>query len=174
MNIINDIICGDSLEVLKKIESDSIALIVTSPPYWNLKDYGVNGQYGQCSYDEYLEQMLNVFAECQRVLRPNGKLAIITPIIPLPKNVDSSSHTRKLLNISNDIEYKILNSSLTQKLNRYSLFIWQKQTTKKMFGSYPYPPNIYEDNTIEFINVFVKEGKPPKIPKEIKEKSKLT
>ncbi|MBD3266961.1 site-specific DNA-methyltransferase [bacterium] len=59
-------------------------------------------------------------------------------------------------------------------LFRYSLFVWQKQTTVKIFGSYPYPPNIYEDNTIEFINVFVKEGKTIHMPWEIKEHSKLT
>jgi DNA modification methylase len=171
---INKIICGDALQELKNIESDSIALAVTSPPYWNLIDYNVEGQYGQCPYDEYLEQMLNVFAETQRVLRPNGKLAIVTPIVPIPKSVDDTTHTRKFFNISNDIEYKILSSDRTKLLHRFSLYIWQKQTTKKMFGSYPYPPNIYEDNTIEFINVFVKDGKPPKVPKEVKEHSKIT
>lgn len=170
---INKIICGDALEELKKIESDSVALAVTSPPYWNLIDYEVEGQYGQCPYEEYLEQMLNVFAETQRVLRPNGKLAIVTPIVPLSKSIDNSTHTRKLVNISNDLEFKILKSDKTKLLHRFSLYIWQKQTTKKMFGSYPYPPNIYEDNTIEFINIFVKDGKPPVIPKEVKEHSKI-
>ena len=173
-NYINKIICGDALNELKNIESESIALVVTSPPYWNLVDYDVDGQYGQCSYDEYLEQMQNVFAETERVLRPNGKLAIITPIVPLSKSIDDSIHTRKIVNISNDIEFKILNSPRTKNLHRFSLYIWLKQTSKKMFGSYPYPPNIYEDNTIEFINVFVKDGKPPKVPKEVKEKSKIT
>jgi len=43
-----------------------------------------------------------------------------------------------------------------------------------MFGSYPYPPNIYEDNTIEFINVFVKEGKPPPLPREAKDASRIS
>jgi len=171
---LNKIICGDALQEIKNIESESIALAVTSPPYWNLADYEVEGQYGQCSYEEYLEQMLDVFAETQRILRPNGKLAIVTPIVPLAKSVDNSTHTRKLANISNDIEFKILKSSQTKLLHRVSLYIWQKQTTKKMFGSYPFPPNIYEDNTIEFINVFVKDGKPPKVPKEVKEYSKIT
>lgn len=171
---INKIICGDALKELKNIESESIALAVTSPPYWNLIDYSVEGQYGQCRYDEYLEQMLDVFAETQRVLRPNGKIAIVTPIVPLSKSVDDSTHTRKLVNVSNDIECQLLKSDKTKLLHRFSLYIWQKQTTKKMFGSYPYPPNIYEDNTIEFINIFVKDGKPPKVSKEIKERSKIT
>lgn len=172
-NQINKIICGDALQELKNIDSDTIALVVTSPPYWNLIDYEIEGQYGQCTYEEYLEQMLSVFAETQRVLRPNGKLAIVTPIVPVAKSIDDSTHTRKLANISNDIEFKILSSLRSRLLHRFSLYIWQKQTTKKMFGSYPFPPNIYEDNTIEFINVFVKDGKPPKVSKQVKEYSRI-
>lgn len=171
-NFINKITCDDALKTMKLLDDNSISLIVTSPPYWNLIDYGVDGQYGQCSYEEYLYQMLNIFKESSRILEPNGKIAYITPIVPVSKSVDSSTHTRKLLNISADIERKVLDSNLG--LHRFSLYIWQKQTSKKMFGSYPYPPNIYEDNTIEFINVLVKEGSPKKIPQEIKEYSKIT
>ena len=170
-NYINKIICGDAVTEMKNIEANTISLIVTSPPYWNLVDYGVDGQYGQCSYEEYLDQMLNVYRESERILEPNGKIALVVPIMPLSKAVDDSSHTRKLLNLSSDIEQKVIKSNLD--LHRFSLYIWQKQTTKKMFGSYPFPPNIYEDNTIEFINVFVKGGQPKKLSKEIKELSKM-
>lgn len=171
-NFINKITCDDAFKTMKLLDDNSISLIVTSPPYWNLIDYGVDGQYGQCSYEEYLYQMLDIFKESARILESNGKIAYITPIVPVSKSVDSSTHTRKLLNISADIERKVLDSNLG--LHRFSLYIWQKQTTKKMFGSYPYPPNIYEDNTIEFINILVKEGTPKKIPQEIKEYSKIT
>ena len=170
--LINKITCDDALKTMKQIHDNSISLIVTSPPYWNLIDYGVDGQYGQCSYDDYLEQMLLVFKESVRILEPNGKIAYITPIVPLSKTADSSNHTRKLLNISSDIERRVLDANIG--LNRFSLYIWQKQTSKKMFGSYPYPPNIYEDNTIEFINVLVKEGTPKKLPQEVKEYSRLS
>jgi DNA modification methylase len=57
---------------------------------------------------------------------------------------------------------------------RFSLYVWQKQTTEKMFGSYPYPPNLYEQNTIEFISVLVKDGKPEIIPERVKEAAKIT
>jgi len=166
---INKIICGDALSEMKNFDDNSISLIVTSPPYWNLVDYEVEGQYGQGTYEEYLNQMLQIYIESERILEPNGKIALVVPIVPLPKAVDDSTHTRKLLNLSSDIEQKVLNSNTS--LHRFSLYIWQKQTTKKMFGSYPYPPNIYEDNTIEFINVFVKDGQPKKLAKEIKERS---
>ncbi len=59
-------------------------------------------------------------------------------------------------------------------LERYSLFVWQKQTSKMMFGSYPQPGNIIENNTIEFINVYVKPGKPPRFADEVKAANRLT
>jgi len=158
--------------VLRQLPSGCIALAVTSPPYWNTIDYQVDGQIGQCSYEDYLAQLLEVWRETERVLLPNGKLAIITPIMPIPKSSMAEQHTRHLKNLSSDIEHTILGH--IQSLYRYSLFVWQKQTTVKMFGSYPYPPNIYEDNTIEFINVFVKEGEPIPVPREVKEASRLT
>lgn len=165
------IINGDSLETLKELPDESIALAITSPPYWNVKDYDHPKQIGQTDYNEYLNELLKVWQETERVLIPNGKLAIVTPILPIPKKDNNNQHTRHLKNINADIEHIILEET---GLNRFSLFVWQKQTTEKMFGSYPYPPNLYEDNTIEFINVLVKSGKPPKIPQEAKEPSEIT
>jgi DNA modification methylase len=171
MKYINQIICGDALVMMEQIKRESIHLIITSPPYWNLVDYGFKGQIGQSSYEQYIQDLLYVWSEAERVLIPNGKLCINTPIVPIKKEVINEQHTRHIKNINNDIECSILNNTSFQ---RFSLYIWQKQTTEKMFGSYPYPPNIYENNTIEFINVFVKPGEPRKIPKEIKEHSKLS
>jgi len=169
---VDQIFTADALEFMKELPDECIALIVTSPPYWNVKNYEHPKQIGQSSYEQYLEDLLKVWKEAERILIPNGKLAIVSPIMPIPKKLERHNHhTRQLKNINNDIEQTILSDT---NLQRYSLFVWQKQTTEKMFGSYPYPPNIYEDNTIEFINVFVKPGKPPNIPKEAKEPSKLT
>ena len=172
-DLVNEIICGDAAETLRRLPDESIHLVVTSPPYWNLADYGVKGQTGQTDYQTYIHDLLEVWIEVERVLIPNGKLCINTPIIPVPKKVYNKSHTRQLKNINNDIEHSILASGKCF-LERYSLFIWQKQTSVKMFGSYPFPPNLYEDNTIEFINVYVKPGKPRKLSKEIKEASRLS
>src|SRR3546814_604170 len=76
-----------------------------------------------------------------------------------------------LKNIAFDMEKRILENT---DLERYSLFIWQKQTSKMMFGSYPQPGNIIENNTVEFINVYVKPGKPPKFSNEVKQGNKLS
>ena len=168
---IDQIFESDSLKFLRKLPDDCIALAITSPPYWNVKDYEHENQIGPTSYEDYLNTLLDVWKETERILIPNGKLVIVTPILPIPKKVNNEHHTRQYKNINNDIEHTILNNTDFQ---RYSLFIWQKQTSIKMFGSYPFPPNLYEDNTIEFINVLVKSGEPPKISKEAKEPSKLT
>lgn len=169
----NQVLCGDAAQVLSQLPDDAVHLIVTSPPYWNLVDYGVEGQIGQASYEKYLDDLLEVWAQVERVLVPNGKLCINTAIVPVPKKGDNRHHTRQLKNLNNDIEYSILYRGRCA-LQRYGLFIWQKQTSVKMFGSYPYPPNLYEDNTVEFINVFVKPGKPRSLPKAVKERSRLT
>ncbi|HEX40514.1 MAG TPA: site-specific DNA-methyltransferase [Phycisphaerales bacterium] len=166
--VIND----DALNTLAKMPDRCVALIVTSPPYWNVVDYGIKGQIGQTSYEQYISDLVPIWEEAERVLIPNGKLAIVTPIMPIPKKVMNSGHTRHLKNINNDIEQSILRN--IPALDRLSLFVWQKQTSVKMFGSYPFPPNIYEDNTIEFINVYVKQGAPPGITKEAKVPSELT
>jgi DNA modification methylase len=59
-------------------------------------------------------------------------------------------------------------------LQLFSIYVWEKQTTEKMFGSYPFPPNLYERNYIEFISVFIKPGKSRVLPAEVKEASKIT
>ncbi len=169
---VDQILQGDSETRLRELPDNCIALAVTSPPYWDVVDYGVDGQLGQTSYERYLEQMIGVWTETTRVLIPNGKLAIVTPIMPIPKSQIGNQHTRHLKNIAADIEASILRE--ISDLHRYSLFVWKKQTTTKMFGSYPYPPNIYEDNTIEFINVYVKDGSPPPIERAAKGRSKLS
>jgi len=69
----NTIICGDCLEELKKFPSECIDTIMTSPPYWGLRDYGVEGQLGlEKTLDEYLEKLLQITAELKRVLKPTG------------------------------------------------------------------------------------------------------
>ncbi|MGP1544533.1 MAG: DNA-methyltransferase, partial [Candidatus Fimenecus sp.] len=58
------------------IENESVKLVVTSPPYWNLKDYFKIGQIGQESYATYLKRMKTVWSECYKKLSPEGSLWI--------------------------------------------------------------------------------------------------
>jgi modification methylase len=166
---INQLQLGDAAHVMADIPDQSVDLIVTSPPYWTAVEY--EGQEGAWpTYEMYLDDMMRVWRQSARVLRQNGKLCINAPIMPIPKNV-IVQHTRHLKNIAFDIEQRIFQET---DLLRYSLFVWQKQTSKMMFGSYPYPGNLIENNTVEFINVYVKSGKPPRFEDAIKEANRLS
>ena len=164
--LINKVIVGNALTKLGHIEDNSVDMIVTSPPYWNavVYDKDVN-----TDYESYLTNLIHIFSECSRVLRPNGKLAINTPIMPIPKAIIKQD-LRHVKDISSDLNSKILEKT---NLNLFSLYVWQKQTSKLMFGSYPFPGNLLENNTIEFIRVYTKPGKPKKYPKFVKENEKL-
>ena len=66
---------GDALETMKQMEDESINCCVTSPPYWGLRDYGVDGQLGlEKTPEEYVAKMVEVFREVKRVLRKDGTL----------------------------------------------------------------------------------------------------
>ena len=69
----NKIFHGDCLEVLTKLQSESIDCIVTSPPYWALRDYGVSGQLGrESTFEEYITKLCDIFDEVKRVLKNKG------------------------------------------------------------------------------------------------------
>jgi DNA modification methylase len=167
--IVDQLVVGHAASIMADFPDGVIDLIVTSPPYWTAVEYD-GGENPWHSYDDYLADMHSVWTQCARVLRPNGKLCINAPIMPIPKQL-IKQHTRHLKNIAFDIEHKILAET---DLERYALFVWQKQTSKMMFGSYPYPGNIIENNTVEFINVYVKPGKPPKFNTNIKQANAMT
>jgi len=87
------IVIGTS-ENMSMITSESVDLIVTSPPYWNLKNYGTDDQIGNSNYEEYLERMNKVWSECFRVSKNSGALVI---------NVNSRRHQGKFYPIAFDI-----------------------------------------------------------------------
>ncbi len=187
MNFKNKVFFDDSRN-MKNIPNESVDLIITSPPYFNIKDYSkdgyqnkklsksAKGQIGDLvCYDEFIDELLTVWKECQRVLKPNGKLCINTPLMPMLKKDMSTHHNRDIFDINSDIQNSIRKG--TEKMYLMDLYIWNRTnaTKKLMFGSYPYPRNYYAQNTSEFIAVYVKDGKPiNNITTEIKEQSKLT
>ena len=75
MKFFNTIINGDSLEVIKTLPDGSVNCCITSPPYWGLRDYGVEGQLGlEKTPEEYVTKMNAVFREVRRVLKDDGTL----------------------------------------------------------------------------------------------------
>ena len=157
------------------MKTGSVDLIVTSPPYLNVKRYNDDAnQAGNIgSFPNYIQQLLRVWNECGRVLKPNGKIAINTPIMPMPKKTVDTHHNRHTYNIDSAIHQSILEQT---SLFFLDTFIWRRTNGQGqlMFGSYPYPGNLYSQNTVEFISIYVKAGKPMKRARHIKESSRLT
>ena len=167
------IIIGDSRKMVE-VENNTTHLVVTSPPYWSIKNYGIEGQigYGQ-SLHEYLKDLYRVWKESYRILEPGRRLVI---------NI-GDQFARSIIYG----RYKIipLHSEIIAQCEEIGFdymgsIIWQKKTTMNttgganVMGSYPYPPNGMVEIDYEHILIFKKPGKSKKFPKEIKEKSKLT
>lgn len=175
---------------MREIPDGRVDLVVTSPPYFNIKDYAKdgwqnhahssskNGQLGDISdYSLFIAELAKVWAECERVLKPNGKLAINAPLMPMRKRDLCTHYNRHIFDLNADIQHSILQRKSTAMF-LYDVFIWNRTNASKslMFGSYPYPRNFYAQNTSEFISVYVKDGKPPAngIHESMRERSKLT
>ena len=72
---LNKIYCEDCRATMARMPGDFVNCIVTSPPYWGLRDYGVDGQFGlEKTPEEYIAQMVEIFREARRVLRDDGVL----------------------------------------------------------------------------------------------------
>ena len=159
---------------MEQIADNSVNLIITSPPYWTLKDYDVEGQIGtgSNSYDYYISELNKVWKECVRVLAPDGKICInIMPFLLTGKAARFDRRETRI--VLGDIE-KFMDS--TNCMFQFGLYIWDKRKIARFssFGSYPYPPNIFSTYPYEWITVFSKAGKREPVSKEIKDKSKLT
>lgn len=69
------ILCGQAVIELKNLPSESVQCSITSPPYFRLRDYGIDGQIGlEETLDEYIEKLVNVFRELRRILKKDGIL----------------------------------------------------------------------------------------------------
>ncbi|HEY89677.1 MAG TPA: site-specific DNA-methyltransferase [Thermoflexia bacterium] len=159
--------------LMPEVTDEGVALVVTSPPYYAIKDYDVEGQigYGQ-SLHEYLRDLYRVWRECYRVLLPGSRLCVNIgdqfaratqfgryKVIPLHAEIISQAE---------QIGFDYLGA-----------IIWQKRTTLKtsggavIMGSYPHPPNGVVELDYEYILLFKKLGK-REIAREQREAAAMT
>ena len=185
-NFMNKVFYKSSKQ-MSELKESSIDLIITSPPYFNIKNYSMDGKQLtkhssekkddiglNQTFDNYIKELLIVWKECERVLKPNGKLCINSPLMPMLKSDVKTHYNRHIFDLQSSIQQSIINNT---SLFLYDLYVWNRTNPSKrlMFGSYPYPRNFYAQNTIEFIAVFVKDGiNKNKIIKKVKDSSKLS
>lgn len=164
---------GDSRR-MEELKDESVHLIVTSPPYWQLKDYGNGSQIGfNDSYEDYINNLNLVWKECYRVLQ-NGCRLCVNIGDQFARSVYYGRY--KII----PIREEIIKFCETISFDYMGAIIWQKVTTcnttggATIMGSFPYPRNGIIKLDYEFILIFKKLGEQPKVSKEIREKSKLT
>ena len=164
----------DDSRIMNLVEDQSVHLIVTSPPYWNIKDYNHSEQIGNSQlYEEYLLDMKKVIQECFRVLHEGCRIAINIG----DQYLRATEHGRyrvqpipaDLISIGRDVGFDFMGN-----------IIWRKVSTTNTTGGGSWMGSIYfpRDGHItyehEYILLFKKLGTAPKVTKEQKEKSKLT
>lgn len=159
---------------MREVLDGSVHLIVTSPPYWQLKDYGSDSQIGYYdSYEDYINNLNLVWSECYRVLHNGCRLCI-----NIGDQFARSAYYGRYRVIP--IRTEIIRFCETIGLGYMGAIIWQKFSTcnttggASVMGSYPYPRNGIIKLDYEFILVFKKPGTAPSVSKEVKEQSKLT
>jgi len=167
------IIIGDS-RGMTELADESIHLVITSPPYWQLKDYGPEEQIGyNDTYQDYINNLNLVWMECHRVLYKGCRLCI-----NIGDQFARAVYYGRYKVIP--IRTEIIKFCETIGFDYMGAIIWQKVTTcnttggATIMGSFPYPRNGIVKLDYEFILIFKKQGNPPKVSKEIKEQSKLS
>ena len=167
------VINGDSRN-MNELPDNSVDLVITSPPYWQLKDYGIKNQIGYSdSYEEYINHLNLVWNECYRVL-DNGSRLCVNIGDQFARAVYYGRY--KVI----PIRTEIIKFCEAIGFDYMGAIMWQKKTTSNttggasLMGSYPYPKNGIISIDYEFILIFKKLGTPKKPSKEIKEMSKMT
>ncbi len=173
MKITHKIINGDSRQ-MSELKEKSVHLIVTSPPYWQLKDYGTEDQIGfNDSYENYINNLNLVWAECFRVLHDGCRLCI-----NIGDQFARSVYYGRYKVIP--IHSEIIKFCETVGFDFMGQIIWQKQTTMNtsgggaVMGSFPHPRNGIVKLDFEYILLFKKQGNAPKPTKEQKENSAMS
>lgn len=157
-----------------EVPDNSVHLIITSPPYWQLKDYGSENQIGfHDNYESYINNLNLVWKECYRILHNGCRLCI-----NIGDQFARSVYYGRYKVIP--IREEIIKFCETIGFDYMGAIIWQKVTTSNttgggvQMGSYPYPRNGILKLDYEFILIFKKLGEAPKPTKEQKELSKMT
>lgn len=157
-----------------ELPDNSIHLVITSPPYWQLKDYGSENQIGfHHSYEDYINNLNLVWKECYRTLYSGCRLCI-----NIGDQFARSVYYGRYKVIP--IREEIIKFCENIGFDYMGAIIWQKVTTSNttgggiQMGSYPYPRNGILKLDYEFILIFKKLGEAPKPTKEEKELSKMT
>jgi len=141
MDILNRVFVGDALTVIKIFPESFINCVVTSPPYWKMRDYEIEFQIGQeNSYEEYIDNLISVFREVKRVLRDDGTLWV---------NIGDKYQDKTLLMIPERFAIRMIDDGWKLR----NVIIWKKKN--------PVPSSAKDRFTVdyEYVYFFTKSGR---------------
>ena len=160
--------------VMDELGDESIHLVVTSPPYWCIKDYGHPDQIGrEQPYEEYLAALRQVMTECHRVLCPGCRMAINIGDQYLRANEHGRYRVQPI-----PADLTVIGRELG--FDFMGAIIWRKVSTTRtsgggvLMGSIYYPRDGHITYEHEYVLLFRKQGAWPKPAAEAKERSRLT
>jgi len=139
----NQIVHFSSSEDMTEVTNESVDFFVTSPPYWNLKNYGTSDQIGASDYEEYLTRMGKVWEQCYLKARQNSILVI---------NINNRRHQKRYYPIAFDIVNRMESWAL------WDVLIWY--IPNALPQAKHYMERLF-DNKFEYLLVFIK-GDPDK------------
>jgi len=165
------IVIGDARD-MREVTNSSVHLVVTSPPYVTSKF-----KRGQpFNVNEYLDLIKAVFKEVWRVLIPDGRFCLNVADVHTKYYYENDNRFYRI-----PLAHMVLQVALDLGFRLLETYIWNKGSNRHkggapgpLFGSYPYPPTIYSNVYWEYIFVLVKPGPRRKVPKTVKERSKLS
>ena len=168
---------GDNRQTLKTLESQSVELIFTSPPYWTIKEYsGKDNEIGSGeSLSEYRESMKKVFSECWRILKDGCYMVVNIGDQFVPTTQERPFH---VIPLGSMMLQDMLDTS--DNANYIGTVKWKKVTTTNnsgggsIMGSHLTPRNALFLMNSEDIHFVRKAGNPPTVSQEQKEKSSFT
>ncbi len=167
------IINGDNRQ-MNELKDNSVHLIITSPPYWQLKDYGTENQIGfNDDYETYINHLNLTWKECYRVLHDGCRLCI-----NIGDQFARSVYYGRYKIIP--IHTEIIKFCEILGLDFMGSIIWQKTTTMNtsggasIMGSFPHPRNGIVKLDFEYILLFKKQGNAPKPTVEQKNNAVMT
>lgn len=160
----------DSTQDMSEINTASIELVLTSPPYWNIIDYKHNKQLGQgLTYNHYIFMLKKTLLECMRVLKEDAFAVFIVGDIRKSAKYLGKEERPKIFSLHSDI----IQYFIEMGFEFHSHIIWKKTSVKKgekgkilycpvgkgKYKNYGTGPFVYTDLSIEHILIFRKPGK---------------
>lgn len=178
---INKVINGDCLDGLKNLPENCIDMVITSPPYFVGKEYNEGADYLNFhkvmeEWEDFSNWLIDIFKECQRVLKPSGKLAINIDdrhlgLKTYGKNLTLPTHAKLIMNLKDHFDYK-------------EMILWKKIRSSKTsggagmmmgsFGRFGSPGEIPILQEVEYILLFRKDGNREGITDSMRKDSSLT